>query len=141
MQQKIEQTVLIPHEPSVVWDYLTQPALIAQWLMPTDMVAEVGHEFQFTARPMPNYNFDGVIRCIMLEVIPHEKLSYSWKGGNEGVVTFDSVVVWTLTPNGGGTELKLVHTGFETPESAMFQVMNHGWQTNMNKIGGLILTR
>ncbi|MES2458906.1 MAG: SRPBCC domain-containing protein [Bacteroidota bacterium] len=40
-------------------------------------------------------------------------LKYSWRGGDGDDVKLDSVVTWTLIAQKGGTELTLVHAGFE----------------------------
>ena len=85
---------------------------------------------------MPNYDFDGNIYCVVLEVIPNKKLSYSWKGGpGDGRITLDSVVEWTLHEKDNGTELHLVHSGFKETNALMFSIMNDGWLKNMHKIG------
>lgn len=140
MQKKIQHSLFFQHPPQMVWDYLTKQELIEQWLMKNDFQPVVGHDFQFKAGPLPNYNFDGNIYCKVLEVIPYKKLSYSWKGGpGDGSVTMDSVVTWTLHQKENGTELQLEHSGFEQIESpSIFALMDEGWRKNMNKITGLI---
>jgi uncharacterized protein YndB with AHSA1/START domain len=40
----------------------------------------------------------------------------------------DSVVTWTLTRADGGTRLRLVHSGFRSPENDFaFDAMSSGW--------------
>jgi uncharacterized protein YndB with AHSA1/START domain len=51
--QSIVEERLMPHPPEKVWRALTQPALIAQWLMQNDFKPEVGHRFTFRAKPQP----------------------------------------------------------------------------------------
>jgi uncharacterized protein YndB with AHSA1/START domain len=81
MQKEIKHQFLFPQQPEVVWDYLTDSALLAQWLMPNDFKPIVGHKFQFGAKPKIPLGFDGRIYCEVLEIIPSRKLVYSWKGG------------------------------------------------------------
>lgn len=140
MTKQIHHTVFFPHDPEIVWDYLTKPALLSQWLMDNDIVPVVGCNFQFKTRPLPNFNFDGNIYCKILEVVPFKKLSYSWKGGpGNGEITLDSVVVWNLYAKDGGTELHLEHGIFrEIEDFSMYTIMNAGWLQNMQKIAGLI---
>ena len=85
-------------------------------------------------------DFDGIAYCKVLELVPHKKLSYSWKGGPAlGQITLDSVVVWTLVKKDNGTELRLDHTGFRELENyAIYPAMNEGWLKNMKKIPELI---
>jgi uncharacterized protein YndB with AHSA1/START domain len=140
MAKSISHQLFFPHPPELVWEYLTTAELIAQWLMPNDFQPVVGHEFQFRTRPMPNLDFDGIVYCKVLEMVPPRKLSYSWKGGpGDGSITIDSVVHWNLSAKNNGTELSLEHTGFERMENAtIVSLMDEGWLKNMKKIAELI---
>src|SRR5947208_3658911 len=110
MTKSVQHTFFYHNPPKDVWEYLTNSALMAQWLMPNDFEPILGYDFQFKIPPMPKLDFDGIIYCKVLEIVPFKKLSYSWKSGpGQGKITIDSIVVWTLTPKENGTELKLVH--------------------------------
>ena len=140
MKESIQHTIFYPHPPEMVWEYLTRPELIELWLMKNDFKAEVGHEFEFTTKPLPQFNFDGHMYCKVLELVPAKKLTYSWKGGpGDGSLTLDSLVKWELRAVNDGTELSLVHSGFGKPEAQIaFMPMNIGWEKNMQKIATLI---
>ena len=129
MQKDICQEWLLDHSPETVWEYLTHSDLIAQWLMPNDFKPIVGHKFQFRTNPRIKVGFDGIVYCEVLEVAPHKKLSYSWKGGPApGKITLDSVVSWRLTPTASGTRLLLQHTGFRGLKNLLpYLFMNGGW--------------
>ena len=136
MAKSIQHKFFFSQTPEVVWDYLTKPELIEQWLMKNDFLPIVGHDFRFTTRPLPNYDFDGIVYCKVLEIIPFKKLLYSWKGGpGDGVITLDSIVVWTLQIKDNGTELSLDHSGFKELENDfMYSIMSDGWLKNIQKI-------
>jgi uncharacterized protein YndB with AHSA1/START domain len=139
MTPGIHHKLFFPHPPEVVWEYLTKAELISQWLMENDFQPIIGYDFQFRTRPLPNFNFDGIVYCKVLEVIPPKKLSYSWKGGpGNGKITLDSVVEWTLHPKDNGTELQLDHRGFAETDLTMYSLMDEGWLKNMQKIPVLI---
>ncbi|HET6996845.1 MAG TPA: SRPBCC domain-containing protein [Chitinophagaceae bacterium] len=139
MAKNIKHSLFYPHPPEMVWEYLTQPQLIAEWLMPNDFQAVVGHNFQFRTKPMPNVDFNGIVYCQVLEVVPLKKLSFSWKGGpSDGVITMNSVVEWTLVSKDGGTELLLEHSFSEISNLDIFSLMDQGWLKNMHKIPNLI---
>lgn len=142
MSNSIQHQFFFPHPPEVVWDYLTKPELMEQWLMKNDFIPMVGCDFQFRTSPIPKLDFDGICYCKVLEIIPFKKLSYSWKGGpGNGKIVLDSIVVWTLEAKDNGTELSLVHTGFREPENfIMYSAMNDGWLKNIKKIADLINT-
>ncbi len=65
--------------PAEVWRSLAAPELIAAWLMPNDVVAEVGHEFTMKTDPAPG--FDGIVRAKVLALEPMTRMVWSWKGG------------------------------------------------------------
>jgi len=144
MKNTIKHTFFYFHKPEAVWEYLTDPELMAQWLMPNDFKPIIGHDFQFRIKPMPAFNFDGILYCKVLELVPNKKLVYSWKGGpNPGKITLDTTVEWTLVPKDDGTELLLEHSGFATDEAMLpiFSVMEAGWRQNIQKIDELIKNR
>jgi uncharacterized protein YndB with AHSA1/START domain len=43
----------LAHPPARVWRALTDPDLLARWLMPNDFRPEVGHTFTFRTDPRP----------------------------------------------------------------------------------------
>jgi uncharacterized protein YndB with AHSA1/START domain len=112
--------------PDVVWRALTESDLLARWLMANDFEPTVGHKFTFQANPAPNW--DGIVHCEVLEVDEPHRLAYAWRGG-AGEYALDTVVTWTLTPDGsGGTLLHLEHAGF-LPKNAMGREgMGRGWR-------------
>ncbi|MEI9989243.1 MAG: SRPBCC domain-containing protein [Rhizomicrobium sp.] len=40
----------------------------------------------------------------------------------------DSVIVWTLTPTGTGTHLRMVQSGFRPDQNRAYQGATFGWQ-------------
>src|ERR1700710_2737083 len=136
MSKTIQHTLFFPHAPEMVWDYLTRPELMSQWLMPNNFEPVIGHDFQFNTKPIPGLNLDGIFYCRVMEIVPFKKLSYSWRGGpGNGQTSFDTVVNWALVPKDGGTELQLVHRGFEGDHNIpLYEGMTKGWIDNMNKI-------
>jgi len=142
MKNEITHTVFYEHQPEAVWEYLTDAALMEQWLMKSDFKPEVGHQFMFNTRAMPDFGFDGKIYCEVKEVVLNKKLSYTWKGGpGDGTMTMDSLVTFTLVPKDGGTELQLRHSGFtELTNPSIISLMDMGWLKNMNEIAGLLKT-
>ena len=142
MKQSIKHQFFYPHPPKAVWEYLTNPELMELWLMKNDFKPVVGHEFQFRTNPHPDVEFGGVFYCKVLDVVPFEKLSYSWKGGPaDGTTTIDSIVNWELRPKDGGTELFLDHNNFTIMQNLpLFNSMIDGWLRNIHKIAELLKT-
>ncbi|UBM59717.1 SRPBCC domain-containing protein [Marinilongibacter aquaticus] len=135
MNKTIEQTWHFDQPVELVWEYLTKPELLSQWLMESDFKLEIGHEFQFDTKPKVKLGFDGHIFCKVLSFELHKSLSYSWKGGpGPGKITLDSVVTWTLQANGEGTILHLEHRGFKGVRNYLpYLIMGKGWEINIQR--------
>jgi len=139
--QDIVVDELFPHAPELIWKTLTTGELIGRWLMvPTGFEPVKGTRFTFQTTPAGEW--DGVIQCQVLEVIPNERLVYAWKGGHEGNIGYgarlDTVVTWTLARAPGGTRLRLVHAGFVSPQNdSAFEKMGEGWRQVLPRIGAL----
>jgi len=139
MAKIIQHQIFYPNPAADVWDYLTDPELMKQWLMPTDFKPVLGHKFTFTAKPMADFDFDGIFHCKVLEVVPFKKLSYSWDFGPGNGFLNRSEVHWTLTEKDNGTDLLLIHRGAEGSEMLpIFDAMDKGWLGNINKINKLL---
>lgn len=135
MQTEIKNEWTYEQSPNEVWEYLTQADLIALWLMPNNFMPILGHEFQFQTKPIPSLDLDGIFHCKVLEIVPFNKLSYSWKGGSgNGVFSLDTIVEWTLEAYGEGTKLSLKHSGFKETNFAIFTGMTEGWKKNIQKM-------
>lgn len=142
MKKEIKHEWIYEQSPNEVWDYLTQAELIALWLMPNNFLLELGHEFQFTTKPMPTLNLDGIMHCKVIEIVPMKKLSYTWKGGSgNGIFTLDTIVEWTLEVLKNGTQLKLKHSGFSENNTDIFIGMTDGWLKLVEKMINHIHTR
>jgi uncharacterized protein YndB with AHSA1/START domain len=128
MKKEIKQSWFFHQSPEEVWEYLTAPDLIEQWLMRTEGFEPVaGKEFRFTFPPKPDSRYEGIVRCKVLEAIPFTKLSYSWNGRTRDMArSYFSVVTWTLVRKDKGTELELVHSGFELMEDILMHTS--GWK-------------
>jgi uncharacterized protein YndB with AHSA1/START domain len=139
--QQIVVDEVFPHTPEMIWKTLTTGELISRWLMaPTGFEPVKGKRFTFQTKPAGAW--DGTIHCQVLEVLPNERLSYAWQGGDEGNVGYGSllntVVTFTLTRVETGTRLQLVHSGFVTPKNdSAFKSMGDGWKKVVPNIGAI----
>jgi uncharacterized protein YndB with AHSA1/START domain len=134
---------VVPQSPEKVWKALTSAELISRWLMPNDFEPVVGKRFTFKTQPMGDW--DGVVHCQVLEVVPLRRLAYSWRGGSDVNAKYgsrlDSVVTWTLQPEGGGTRLRMVHAGFRSPDNDFaYDAMSSGWGRIIARICELAAT-
>ena len=105
----------IPHPPEKIWRALTQPHLIAEWLMKNDFKPDVGHRFNLSAEW-------GGVACEVLVVEPNKALSYKWDTKD-----LRSIVTWTLSPTRGGTHLRMEQSGFQPHQQPYYQGAKSGW--------------
>lgn len=119
MTQSITTDTYFPHPPARVWAALTDAATLSRWLMPTDFRPEVGAQFTFDTGQW------GKTQCEVLELVPNERLRYSWKNG-----ALDTTVTWRLQAEGEGTRLFLEHAGFDLDHPMQrfaYDGMKGGW--------------
>lgn len=103
------------YPPEKIWRALTQPHLIAEWLMKNDFQPVVGHRFDLHADW-------GVVDCKVLQIDPNRTLSYSW-----AAYGLESVVTWTITPTRTGTRLRMEQSGFRPDQQQAYQGATGGW--------------
>jgi uncharacterized protein YndB with AHSA1/START domain/DNA-binding transcriptional ArsR family regulator len=114
----------LPHPPEKVWRALTDPALLAEWLLPTvGFALERGTAFSFRTQPVGGW--DGVVQCRLVEIEAPTRLSYTWVVGDMAI---DTVVTFTLTPTASGTRLTLVQSGFKPDQKQNFGGARYGWR-------------
>jgi uncharacterized protein YndB with AHSA1/START domain len=108
--------------------------------MKNDFKPVIGHEFQFRTGPIATLNFDGIIYCKVLEIIPFKHLSYSWSSGSgDGKISLESVVNWNLEAIEKGTGLYLEHSGFAKKENLdIYNALLLGWVEKLEKIDKLL---
>lgn len=138
--QEIVVEANLPHAPEAIWRALTTGELIARWLAMTPTGFEAVKGTRFTYQTTAAGAWDGVIHCEVLDVILHQRLVYSWKGGHESNVGYgsllDTVVTWTLTRIDSGTRLRMVHSGFVLPRNdRAYTNMSGGWKKVVPRVG------
>ncbi len=140
--QQIVVDDVFPHAPETIWKTLTDGELMGRWLGMTPTGFEPVKGKRFTYQTTAAGAWDGVIQCEVLEVIPNQRLTYSWRGGHEGNTGYgsrlDTVVTFTLSKTENGTRLSLVHSGFVLPQNEIaFTNMGGGWKKVVPRIGAV----
>ena len=117
---------LYAQSPSKVWRALTTPELVARWWAPGDIRAEVGHRFDMD---MGRW---GKQPCEVLAVEPERLFSYRF-----AQPTLDTIITWQLEPEGDGTRVTLVHSGFDLQSPLVrsaYEGMKPGWPGILERI-------
>lgn len=114
------------HPVSAVWRALTDPELHARWWAAGDVRPIVGHRFTLDMGKW------GSQPCEVIAVEPEKRLSYRFATGS-----LDTTLTWELTPEGAGTRLVLVHSGFDVDSPlgrAALEGMRPGWPRVLERL-------
>ncbi len=123
------------HPPEKLWRALTQPHLIAEWLMNNDFAPVVGHRFNLRGE------WGGVLDCEVLVVEEGKRLAYTWNHAHEDIAyNVKSIVTLTLTPTAKGTHLRVEQAGFLPEQKQAFHGARHGWEGFLGKLDALAAT-
>jgi uncharacterized protein YndB with AHSA1/START domain len=119
----------IAHPPEKIWRALTQPHLMAEWLMKNDFKAIVGHRFNLRGE------WGGVMDCEVLTIEPNKTLAYTWNFKHEDAAfNLESVVTFTLTPTRTGTHLRMEQAGFRPNQKQALGGASIGWRQFFDKL-------
>ena len=116
----------LPFPPEKIWRALTEPHLLAEWLMNNDFAPSVGHKFRFSADW-------GAADCEVLTIEPNRAISFTWTAFGMG-----TVVTWTLTPTAGGTHLRVEQGGFPVALKQAHVGAQFGWQKFLGNLEQLL---
>lgn len=119
----------IAHPPEKIWRALTEPHLIAEWLMKNDFAPVIGRRFNLSGE------WGGVLDCQVLAVEPLKTLSYAWDfAHSDPALNLKSVVTFTLTPTAAGTHLRMEQSGFRPEQRQAFGGARAGWERMLAKL-------
>lgn len=123
-------SIEINADPDAVFDTLINPDQLDRYMSaaPARVEAEVGGEIDL------GWSSEGPQK--ILDLVPGERLSYSWRSGNDDVV--GTVVTWEVAGSAGRTRLTLVHSGFAPDRAGMDYGL--GWLDFMNRIKQMLET-
>lgn len=119
--------------PEQLWRALTQPHLIAEWLMKNDFAPVVGHRFNLIGE------WGGTLDCEVLEVEPGRTLAYRWDHRHEDpAYDLRSIVTFTLTETRTGTHLRMVQAGFRPEQKQASGGARVGWPNFLARLETLL---
>jgi len=135
-QQKATDKILnkrinINAPTSKVWNTLTNPDLIKEWLFGSKVISDwkVGSQILFTGNWQgTDYADKGTI----LAFVPENKFQYNYWSGFSGLPDSPenySVITFELTPNGNTTILTLTQTNF--PTETGYEHSDKNWDTTL----------
>ena len=118
----------LSHPPEKLWRALTQPQLIAEWLMKNDFKPIMDHCFNLRADW-------GAVDCQVLAIEPNKTLSYTWNfAHDDAAYNLQSVVTFTVTPTSTGTHLRVEQSGFGKHQKQAYGGAKTGWKQFFGKL-------
>ena len=129
---------LIPAPPERVFEYWTEPELVAKWFGPgdfdvpsSDLDLRPGGKGRTTIRSP-----EGELRTVSgvyNTIDPPHRLVFTWAwDSDDGVRGHETQVTVTLEPTPGGTRLRLVQEDFQNRE--VRDRHNGGWTSSLSKL-------
>jgi uncharacterized protein YndB with AHSA1/START domain len=122
----IKKEIIVNASVEKVWNYLTDSKKLEEWLMPNNFEPEVNKKFTFQCEG--HGDWDGVVACQVKELIPYQKLVYTWYTRQIEVQTLVTIEIEEM-PN--GTKITLVHSGWDKlmPEMRFVRdEYDNGWE-------------
>jgi uncharacterized protein YndB with AHSA1/START domain len=127
----VERRLFIDAAPARVYQLLTDAELLTQWMAPSATLdARPGGAITWT-----HVNGDSVVGAF-LELVPDRRIvfTYGWDREDVKIAPGSTTVVIDLRPNGGGTDLHLVHRGLSDP---MADAHTGGWANYLARLAAV----
>lgn len=128
----IKKEIVIEAPAAKVWEHITDPKKIAGWFHPNNFEARVGAAFTIECCEGKDDPISGVVK----EIVPQKKLVYSF---NSKMTKVETLVTITLAPEGKGTRLTLVHSGWDQlppDQQNISDQFDGGWGTFLKNLQG-----
>lgn len=118
----VSREITIAAPPETVFGFLTDPDRMVQW-----MGRSITAEARVGGEVVVDMNGFDIAHGKFVEVTPYTRVAYTWGWASldpDGLKPGASLVEYTLEPRGGGTLLKMVHSGLTALTAPGY---NEGW--------------
>jgi uncharacterized protein YndB with AHSA1/START domain len=126
----IKKEIVIEAPATKVWEHITDSKKIAGWFHPNTFEARVGATFTIECCEAEDGRVSGVVK----EIVPHEKLVYSFQSK---MIKVETLVTITLVQEGKSTRLTLVHSGWDAlppDKQNISDQFDGGWGTFLKNL-------
>ena len=134
MSNTLTKTIILAAPREKVWEYLTQPELLAKWFHAPKAAITEGQKLEMFGVKSGDKLIWGDVR----QARAPEYLEYTFTVGPMGDAV--SVVKWTLESVDAGTKLTLVHEGMPAGAEAagLLMAIDKGWDEHMGAMRAAI---
>ena len=115
---KLEFNVTLKKSRDQVWQAWTDSKLITNWFSPeANIEPRVGGAYELFFDPS-KHEHESTIGCKIIEIKPHEYLSFQWKGPGQFIDIMNQPDPLThvhveFKKNGSSTDVRVVHDGWK----------------------------
>lgn len=134
----IQKSIVVDANSEIAFHTISDEKELQKWWVDVPKLEQsVGGAvlFRFLKENSDMLEKDFVIEGKILEIIPNQKLSYTWKSVDESDYP-DTIVTWIIESINNKTKVTLVHSGLENAKN--YSNLNDGWAYFINKLGNLL---
>jgi uncharacterized protein YndB with AHSA1/START domain len=136
--ERIKSEIVIAAPVERVWAAVTEAGHVGTWF--GDAGAEI--DLRPGGTMSLSWKEHGTVRAVIEKVEPHSFFSYRWVGSiaADPVEGNSTLVEFTLVPEGGGTRLRVVESGFRElnqPEDVTTRYVDgnvEGWRIELSEL-------
>jgi uncharacterized protein YndB with AHSA1/START domain len=121
--------IRIAAAPETVFAFFVDPRKLLSWMgTAADVDPQPGGAYAI------NINGSDVARGTFVEIVPYSRIvmTWGWDGPNQPAPPGSTTVEVTLTPDGDGTQVRLVHRGLAAAE--LREAHRDGWQHYLRRL-------
>ena len=136
--EPIEKSIEVNATPESAFIAITDEKELQKWWVDVPKLEQsVGGAvlFRFLKENSDMLEKDFVVEGKILEIIPNQKLSYTWKPVDDQDYP-DTIVTWTIESKNNKTKVTVLHSGTENAKD--YSHLNDGWAYFINKLGTLL---
>jgi uncharacterized protein YndB with AHSA1/START domain len=135
---RIEREIVVAAPAQRLWEVLTRPEHIGRWFEGMDVEVDLrpGGAMVLTSQEF------GTFHAIVEQVEPPRRFSYRWARhpGTPVAQGTATLVEFTLTPEGNGTRVRVVESGFTSTDAVKVDQQRHaeansqGWRQVLDSL-------
>ena len=148
MTGSIEKSVHIEAPVELVWRMVTEPDQVVRWFADEiDLRATAGYEGSMTFRPESGGTVEVPITVESVEAPRHFTYRWNHPAGTTASPGNSTLVEFTLTPEDGGTRLRVVESGHDglgwprDQQDAFVDEHIEGWAWHLGRLEQLFARR
>ena len=130
----LTKTIYIKAPPERVWTYLVEPDKLARWFHEGDRKLEAGQDYALLSEHEDKEDRRLCWGRVLVSE-PPKRLVYTFT--HASMNGQESQVEWRLVPAFGGTQVTLIHSGFEDYEGDALGILSNldkGWDDHFRRL-------